>query len=398
MAATVEHYLTESDRLSRFPELTAVGKQQSVLMVASTNAERRELNHEVREARIRAGEIEEGRKFAVLLPARQGITVESHQVGDRVVFSGVERGDGRMQKWGARLDTEAEVTGLDRELNLVQVKYSFTTHKKDGREIARTVTRNFSAAEMAGKTTLYQEEQRSFAVGDRIIALKNNSRLDLQNGSLGTIKELDQHGKALVDLDGRETVLDLNRYRKVDHAYAVTIPKGQGATLEYSIMFAPVKPAAKYEMERGPEPLAYAEVPYGKVSYNSLNVAVTRAQFETCVFTNSVEGLARSVEIADGKSSTLRGIPGRQHEVGHGLPGRELPTLDRGRELSEKMNELERAIRGPGKELARAPGLERAGEKLVPGRGNELQKSVPGFEGRRAQGGASLAQRTRFGT
>ncbi|HEY5513881.1 MAG TPA: hypothetical protein VIK40_09590 [Geomonas sp.] len=68
------------------------------------------MNDEIRAARVKAGEIGEGRSFSVLLPVRQGVTVESYQLGDTVRFSGVEREDGKMLKWLAHLGAEAEVT------------------------------------------------------------------------------------------------------------------------------------------------------------------------------------------------------------------------------------------------------------------------------------------------
>jgi hypothetical protein len=43
-------------------------------------------------------------------------------------------------------------------------------------------------------------------------------------------------------VERKEAALDLDRYRQVDHAYAVTIRKSQGATVEHTIMFASVKP------------------------------------------------------------------------------------------------------------------------------------------------------------
>ena len=341
-AAAVDHYLLESRKLSHLPKRAAAGELQSVILVTATNEERCELNHDIRAARIKAGEIAEGKSFPVLLPVRQGITVESYQLGDTVRFSGVEREDGKMQKWQARLGTEAEVTGIDREQNLVRVSYCFTTHKKDGQEISRSVTKELSAAEMAGRTTLLREQERSFAVGDRIIALKNDKKLDLQNGTMGVIKELDQKGCVLVDLGNKEVLLNLDHYRQIDHAYAVTIHKSQGATVEHSIMFATAKP----DQVPGAE-ISTAER-YGRPSYNALNVAVTRAQFETRVFTNSVEGLTRSVGNVDGKSSALPEISGPSQEISPNRPEREVPKAGSGRELHEKIKELARAMRGPG--------------------------------------------------
>jgi conjugative relaxase-like TrwC/TraI family protein len=370
-AAAVEHYLRESRKLSQLPKRAAAGELQSVVLMVATNDERRELNDEIRTERVQAGEIGEGRSYPVLIPVRQGVTVESYQLGDTVRFSGVEREDGKMMKWQARLGTESEVTGIDRERNLVRVSYSFSTKKKDGREIARSATKELSAAEMAGRTTLLREQERRFAVGDRIIALRNDKKHDLQNGMMGVIKELDDKGRALVDCGKKEVVVDLDSYRQVDHGYAVTVHKSQGATVEHSIMFATVKPDPAPGVEVSPA------VHYGRASYNALNVAVTRAQFETRIFTNSVQGLARSVEIVDGKSSALRGVTEPHRETGRDLQGREASGPGSGRKLYERIQELTRKVRGPGVQ-EKEPGLELPGAALparsdgLPVRGREI--------------------------
>ena len=363
--AARERYLAESREPSRIPERAAAGERQQVLLVAAGNAERKVLNREIREARVLSGEIGEGRSFAVLAPVRQGITVEGYRPGDTLLFTGTRGEDGRMERWGARLNTEGRVTGIDRERNLVQVEYSFHTKKKDGRELSRTVQKEFSAAELAGKTSLYREEERRFAVGDRIVALKNEAKLDLQNGAMGTIRELDERGRALVDLGDRQVALDLTRYRQLDHAYAVTIHKSQGATVEHSIMFATVRP--EREKMRGEEVEPSPAEPYGRASYNALNVAVTRAQFGAHVYTNSVQGLARSVELVDEKSSTLKKTPAPEREPGHEPPGR-----DWMRELEQKTRELERSIRGPRRE----PGQE----KILPPIGVKLPVPAPAVQ------------------
>ena len=102
----MQRYLEESRKPSRLPERAAAGEPQRVLLLTATNAERLELNREIRAARVAAGEIAEGRSFPVLAPARQGITVKGYRLGDTVLFSGTRGGDGRMERWGARLNTE----------------------------------------------------------------------------------------------------------------------------------------------------------------------------------------------------------------------------------------------------------------------------------------------------
>jgi conjugative relaxase-like TrwC/TraI family protein len=368
-SAAVEHYLAESRKPSPVPERAAAGERQSVLMVAATNEQRRELNLEVRAARIAAGEIQEGRSFPVLAPAHRGITVEGYRPGDTVLFSGVRGEDGRMHSWGARLGTEGVVTGIDRERNLVRVGYCFK-----GKGGTRTVTRDFPAAEMEWKTVLYREEERRFSVGDRVVALKNDAGLDLQNGSFGTVRDLDAGGRLRVDLGDREVELDLTRYRHLDHAYAVTIHKSQGATVDHSIIFAAVRPEGERTGETEIEPPDDGR--YGRASYNSLNVAVTRARFETRVFTNSVEGLARSVEEVDQKSSALRRIPGRAREVDPERTLRGMEAEEPARGLGPEIDKLERAVRGPGKEIGRL-NLEQLRVPSIPAPAVEPQRQLP---------------------
>ncbi len=72
---------------------------------------RRDLNLEIRRARVTGREIEEGRSFPVLAPVRQGITVEGYQLGDTLHFSGERAEDGRTVAWGARLHAEGKWSG-----------------------------------------------------------------------------------------------------------------------------------------------------------------------------------------------------------------------------------------------------------------------------------------------
>jgi len=333
-------------------------------MVTPTNEKRKELNLKVREARVALGEIGEGKPYRVLSPVHQEFTVEGYQPGDRLVFTGERDPGGRRRNWGARIGTEAEVIDIDREKNQVRVRYEFSVGKK-GQELTRSVTREFPARELAGRSALYREEERNFAVGDRVVALRNEPKLDLQNGTLGTIRELDRDGRALLDVGARKVELDLNRYRHLDHAYAVTIHKSQGATVEHSILVAVVEPGPKRERERELE-----RSPQGQLTYNALNVAVTRAQYGTHVFTNSIEGLEKSVERVEVKSSTLKRGPGLVREA-----GREL-SKTWSRDFGERVRELSRSVSVLN---SKAPRLSLEGIKVppLPAHARELFRPAP---------------------
>src|SRR6185312_2907768 len=87
---------------------------------------------------------------------------------------------------------------------------------------------------------LYQtaEGERTFAPGDRILFRENNRDLGVTNGMLGTVERAGP-GRLEVRLDtakgpgtGRAVAVSMADYAAVDHGYATTIHKAQGATVE----------------------------------------------------------------------------------------------------------------------------------------------------------------------
>ncbi len=78
---------------------------------------------------------------------------------------------------------------------------------------------------------------REFGTGDRILFTRNDYRsLDVRNGDIGTIVGLKKEGDDLllsIKTDsGRFLEFSTSEYDKIDHAYALTIHKGQGATFD----------------------------------------------------------------------------------------------------------------------------------------------------------------------
>ncbi len=77
--------------------------------------------------------------------------------------------------------------------------------------------------------------RREFAAGDRIVFLKNGRELGVKNGTLGTV-EAAEADRLTVLLDGgkdnpQRVTVEAHTYAAVDHGYAVTIHKSQGATV-----------------------------------------------------------------------------------------------------------------------------------------------------------------------
>lgn len=99
--------------------------------------------------------------------------------------------------------------------------------------------------ELAGEQ-VYQttEGERAFAAGDRILFRENNRDLGVKNGMLGTVERAEP-GRLEVRLDtakgpgqGRRVSVSMADYAAVDHGYATTIHKAQGATVDRTHVLA----------------------------------------------------------------------------------------------------------------------------------------------------------------
>ena len=78
-----------------------------------------------------------------------------------------------------------------------------------------------------------EDGMRNFAAGDQIVFLKNEGSLGVKNGMIGRIVEAEK-GRFVAEVgdDKRRVEIDQRFYRNVDHGYATTIHKSQGATID----------------------------------------------------------------------------------------------------------------------------------------------------------------------
>ncbi len=96
---------------------------------------------------------------------------------------------------------------------------------------------------LSGHMTMgsFQGQELEWAIGDRVIARYNHKGYDLDNGTLGTIIELDETGMTLSDDNGNQRRFEANspadlKYvsEHLEHAYALTAHGTQGATLRWA--------------------------------------------------------------------------------------------------------------------------------------------------------------------
>jgi hypothetical protein len=74
---------------------------------------------------------------------------------------------------------------------------------------------------------------RNFAAGDQIVFLRNETSLGVKNGMIGRVTEV-ATGKLVAEVGEDRRRVDVAQafYRNVDHGYATTVHKSQGATVD----------------------------------------------------------------------------------------------------------------------------------------------------------------------
>ena len=112
-----------------------------------------------------------------------------------------------------------EARSLMRKLGGLAIEEHLHTTKRESLDdFGRTVTRT---------------ERKAFAVGERLVFTRNDKSLDVKNGTLGTVTEVDQQ-KLKVKIDGEHRLVsfasNLNPY--IDQGWAITIIKSQGSTAD----------------------------------------------------------------------------------------------------------------------------------------------------------------------
>jgi len=127
----------------------------------------------------------------------------------------------------------SRVAMAHRRADVRAINDAIRTELQDRGELAR--------GEDAGALTFQTNDgSREFAPGDRIVFLENNRDLGVKNGMLGTVEHVEA-GRIVAQLDGRggESVsVPMGDYQAIDHGYATTIHKNQGATVDRSYVLA----------------------------------------------------------------------------------------------------------------------------------------------------------------
>ena len=83
---------------------------------------------------------------------------------------------------------------------------------------------------------------REFSKSDQVYFLRNDNGLNVKNGTLGTVKSINDQGDMVVNVKeaacDREVSFNVKDYCHIDHGYAATVHKAQGVTGDKSYVLA----------------------------------------------------------------------------------------------------------------------------------------------------------------
>lgn len=338
------------------------------LVICPRNDERVEQNRMIHSALQDAGKI--GREdYEVSVYVSRDVTKKerefagAYQVGDVVRYS---RGS---KEHGVKAREYWEVVKVDRENN------QLTALAGDGR------TATYDPRRLRG-VSVYREETRLFATGERIQFRAPLTAQKVGTNDLGVIEKFD--GRRLtVELEGekqRRITIDLDKFKHLDHGYAMTSISSQGLGAHRVIFNADAHEFAKLLNER--------------TGY----VATSRAIYDMRIYTNSVEGLPAALDRRNDNEIVID--PDRQPRAPGGATDTrgEGPAGRRAQQAQQPVRPI-RPIRPIREDVSKQsePVGRQAGQE-TPRQGAAKGTPARGIEADRADGGAksNKSWRTEF--
>jgi conjugative relaxase-like TrwC/TraI family protein len=268
-ALTAQHRIQElPDREAR---LAAIAREfmkepANTLVVSPDNASRQDLNRAIHALMQRSGQVAQDDHHLRVLVPRQDVTGADRQWAARYAPGDVVRYPGPSTALRIRPGEYARVVHVDSGRNQV------TVSRADGDLLT------YSPRRLSG-IALYREEQRAFAVGDRVQFTAPYRVHRVANRELGTIDAIDDKQNVTVRLDSGRTIrFNIAANPHLDHGYAVTSHSSQGQTADRVLVHVDTQLSEELVNRR----FAY--------------VALSRSRHDAQVFTNDATQLARALD------------------------------------------------------------------------------------------------------
>ncbi len=261
------------------------------LFVIPANDDRVNVSGSIRERMMELGTLEDTREIdqnpqaIILTSARMNRVTQSdarfYKPGVTVQFQTDELGFAKGSLWNVK-----ESTDIDRKNN----KLTLT----DDRNPKNTATLDLNAlsntAESRYALSVYKQEERDIAIGDRMVWRKSDKQLGLLNGNKGTVTAIDrennQYSVQFVTDDGKavEHTFKHDVPEHIEWDYASTSFISQGLQKE--------KVVGLFESSRK-----------NLVNQQSFYVMLSRGQLDVNIFTDDKEALLNRIENNTGENS-----------------------------------------------------------------------------------------------
>nr|CAD6629845.1 Ti-type conjugative transfer relaxase TraA [Rhizobium sp. Khangiran2] len=237
----------------------------------------------------------------------------------------------------------SRVAMAHRRVDVQAINEGIRTELQERGELAR--------GEEAGEYSFQTNDgARSFAPGDRLVFLENSRDLGVKNGMLGEVKAVEQDA-IHVELDGasdravdaRMIRVPMNDYRSVDHGYATTIHKNQGATVDRAFVLAS-----------------------GTMDRHLTYVAMSRHRHDVQLYADQEEFASRRTDrVATQGRLVEHGAAPYEHKAGNAKSY--FVTLEnaKGERHTTWGVDLQRAMQEAGPEVGSTIGLQHAGSEAV---------------------------------
>src|SRR5260370_29221268 len=245
-------------------------KPENTLVISPANQERGRINALIHRQLQRDGKVSLADQQMIVYINRQDMTgTERTFANSYVPEEDIVRYNRVSKVYGFSVGDYARVTATNHEKNEITVQTA------DGREIT------YNPERLSG-VNVYRESNRTFSEGDRIQFRAPVTEQRIANGKLGTIAQIKDEEFTVTLDSGRGGSFESDKFRHLDHGYAVTSYSSQSQTVDRVLVNADANESDLLLNQR----MGY--------------VAVSRAREDAIIFTNSAEqlraALGRSVD------------------------------------------------------------------------------------------------------
>ena len=185
------------------------------IVLTDTNLERNALNSLIRQGLTESGAVEKGKSFQVYenrtIAAENAGFAEAYNAGEKIIA------DKTYQTY--------TITSIDKDSNSLKLlnesgeEKNFKLNNKNKEDVQVFLEKNIEIAE-----------------NDKIVFLKNDKELNVNNGELATVKSIDEGGNITAIKENNDVVVfNPENYKNFDLGYALTTYKSQGETVNQTL-------------------------------------------------------------------------------------------------------------------------------------------------------------------